>query len=113
MHVLVDDVFYLTAATVTRVGLDVNTFERFLEICVSERNIPNTVMLCIRRHTANRQPNPKSNRNILNQHMLSTVTGCPAMTWFWDDDIIVILDCYVPDMEILACWVDAVCVEWK
>jgi hypothetical protein len=53
VHVFVDDVFYLTAATVARVGLDVNTFERFLEICVSKRNIPNTVVLRIRRHTAN------------------------------------------------------------
>lgn len=101
----------LPAATVAWISFNVNGFEWLLKVGIPERYIPDTVMLRIGRHTTNRQSHTQPNRNILNEHMLSTVTDCPTMTWFRNNYIIIVLHSEIPDMEVLTCWIDSISIE--
>lgn len=109
--VLVEDVFYFAWALIAWVGLHINALERFLENWISECYISDAVVLGVWRHTSDGEPNAQPNRNIFHQHILSAVVFVSYVRGLGDNNIVVVLHRYIPNMVVYAWRIDAVGVE--
>ena len=115
MHgdILVDDVLDDAISWISRVGLQVNSFQRFFHLGVPKGDIFDTIAVIVGRNAANRQANSQANGDVFHKHVLGAVGilswGC--MGGFRNNHIIIILACDVEYVNVLACWVDSVGVE--
>ena len=107
------DILDLPAACVAWVRFNVYGLKRFLKVGIPEGYIPDAVMLGVGGHASDREPDTQSNGDVFNQHMFSAVTNCATMAGLGDYDVVIVLHCEIPNVEMLAGWVDSIGVEGK
>lgn len=114
-YVFIEYVIYDSITIFPRICLYIYAFERLLKISISEGNVSYTIGLRMRRYTTDRQSYSKPHCNILNENVLSTVSKVVRIlvSWFGNNNIIVVLTGNVEDMQISALRVYAISVEWK
>ena len=117
MHgdVLIKDIVNDSITLCSRIGLQINSFERLLHDGITEGDISNTIDFSIRRDSADGQAHSQSNSDILNEHIFSAVgiSISVAMGRLGDDHIVIVLAGDIVDMKVSAIRIDTISIEGK
>jgi hypothetical protein len=113
LNPIIYNVFYQSVSVGARVRLNIHGLVRVVECNISEGNISNAVMLCVRRHCPYSHTYAIVNENIFDSDILSALSIFIAlMSWLDSDSIIVACYSDIPDDNIGTRWIYSVCVQW-
>lgn len=93
------DISDIAISFIARIGLYVDTFKWSFLNNISKGDVSHATATDLRRYTSYSEANTQYNLNVFNKHVSCAVV---IPTWFWDDDIIPILDSQVVNMHSSA-----------